>query len=73
MASIGKFIIVVGLVLILVGLLITFWPKMSFLGKLPGDILIEKGNFRFYFPLATGLLISIILSIMLSIVFKLFR
>jgi len=47
--------------------------KISFLGRLPGDILIEKENYRFYFPLASCLLVSIILTIVINIVFYLFR
>lgn len=59
----GKLLIIVGVVCILVGVFITYSPKVPFLGKLPGDIRIEKENFRLYFPLATSLLISILLSL----------
>lgn len=63
MHEIGKTLIIFGVVLIGVGLLLTFFNKVPFLGKLPGDILVEKNNFTFYFPLATSILISIILSL----------
>ena len=63
MGSLGKTLIIFGIVLIGVGLLLTFVNKMPFLGKLPGDICIQKKNFTFYFPLATSLLISVILSL----------
>lgn len=63
----AKWLIVAGLVLVLAGVL---WPVLSRLGlgRLPGDILIERGNFRFYFPLATSIVISIVLSLILWLV-----
>lgn len=61
----GKLLIVVGIVCILAGLLLTYLPKIPFLGKLPGDISVERENFKFYFPLATSILVSIILSLLL--------
>jgi len=65
MQEIGKTLIIFGVILIGVGLLLTLFNKIPFLGKLPGDILIQKKNFTFYFPLATSLLISIFLSLIL--------
>ncbi len=64
----SQLLITIGVVLVLVGLL---WPLLqkSGLGRLPGDIVVEKENFRFYFPLAT----SIIISLVLTILFWLFR
>ena len=59
----GKFLIIVGIFFIVAGLLITYLPKVPFLGKLPGDITIERENFKFYFPLATSIIISIILTL----------
>ncbi len=64
MQAVGKALIVFGAVLILFGALLTFINKVPFLGKLPGDIYIEKKNFTFYFPLMTSLLVSIILSLL---------
>jgi len=61
---IGKLLIVGGVVMIGVGLLFTFGGQIPFLGKLPGDIRIEKENFSFYFPLASCLLISVVLSLL---------
>lgn len=65
MPSSGKTLIFIGCVFIAIGLLLTFLPKSPYLGRLPGDIRIEKENFTFYFPLATCLLISAILSLIL--------
>jgi hypothetical protein len=61
----GKLLIVIGIVCIVAGLIITFLPKIPFLGKLPGDITIERENFKFYFPVATSIIISIVLSLLL--------
>lgn len=63
MQGIGKALIIFGVILIGAGLLLAFFNKIPFLGKLPGDMLIHKKNFTFYFPLATSILISIILSL----------
>lgn len=64
----GKLLIIVGIVCIVAGLLITYGPRVPFLGKLPGDISIEKENFKFYFPITTSILISIILSLILYLI-----
>jgi hypothetical protein len=64
MAPFGRFLVLAGLVLIAVGLLLMFSGRIGWLGRLPGDIVIKRDNFTFYFPLATGILISIILSIL---------
>lgn len=69
MTEMGRMIVVLGLVLVGVGLLLTVVGKVPFIGRLPGDILIRRGNFTFYFPLAT----SILLSVILSLLFLLFR
>ena len=69
MAELGKTLIVLGGVLVVVGVLLTLGGKLPWLGRLPGDIVIQRDNFTFYFPLAT----SILLSIVLSLLFMLFR
>jgi len=68
-SGLGKTLIVAGLLLVAVGLFLTFGGKLNFIGKLPGDIRIERDNFSFFFPLATCLLVSLLL----SLVFWLFR
>jgi hypothetical protein len=67
--SFGKILIFLGLGIVVLGLLLTFAGRVPFLGRLPGDIVYRKGNFTFYFPLAT----SILLSIILTLLFLLFR
>ena len=64
MAELGKILAIFGIVLVIVGLLLWFGPKVPWLGRLPGDIAIERDNFRFYFPLTTCILISLILTLL---------
>ncbi len=68
----GKFLIFVGILCIVAGLFISYGPKIPFLGKLPGDITIQRENLRIYFPLATCILISLLLTL-LSLVWNYFR
>lgn len=65
MQELGKVIIIFGIVLVSLGLVLTFFNKIPFLGRLPGDIYIQKKNFTLYFPLATSLLVSVLLSLLL--------
>jgi hypothetical protein len=61
----GKLLIIVGIVCILAGLLIVYLPKTNFLGKLPGDIRIEKENFKIYFPITTSIILSVMISLLI--------
>ncbi|MEO6682929.1 MAG: DUF2905 domain-containing protein [Ginsengibacter sp.] len=64
----GKLIIVAGILIILAGVLVYFFHDyLKWIGKLPGDIRVEKENFRFYFPITTMILVSILLSALLLI------
>ena len=65
MVSLGKALILLGILLAIVGLLFAFGAKIPWLGHLPGDIDIKRGNFTFYFPLTTCLLLSLILTLVL--------
>ena len=69
MPELGKFLVVLGAVIIVLGLLLWSGVGGSWLGRLPGDIRIERGNSTFYFPIVT----CIIISIVLSLIFSLFR
>lgn len=62
MVGVGKLLVLLGAVLVVVGLVLMVAPKIPFLGKLPGDIHIKKDNFEFYFPLATSVVLSLVLS-----------
>lgn len=65
-SSFGKMIMLFGGILLLIGLIITFAGKIFPLGRLPGDILVRKGNFTFYFPIVTSIILSIVLTIVLN-------
>jgi len=67
MGDIAKILIILGVVLLAAGLLLIGFQKLPFLGKLPGDIFIKRENFTFYFPLTTGIFISIIISLILYV------
>ncbi|MDD5155816.1 MAG: DUF2905 domain-containing protein [Candidatus Omnitrophica bacterium] len=68
MQAIGKTLIIFGVILIGLGLFLSLVNKVPFLGRLPGDIYVQKKNLTFYFPLATSVLLSIILSAILWLV-----
>jgi len=66
-SGLGRLLIVAGIALVIIGLLISLAGKIPYLGKLPGDIRIEKKHVSFYFPIVTCLLLSIILTIILNL------
>ena len=68
-ATLGKGLILLGLIIIFVGIIVLFYNKIPYVGRLPGDIMIKRDNFVFYFPLTTCILISVIL----YIIFRIFR
>jgi hypothetical protein len=65
MNDLAKGIILLGVVLIVVGLLLLVFQKVPFLGRLPGDFLIKRDKFTFYFPLATSIIVSLLISLVL--------
>jgi hypothetical protein len=65
----GRGLMLAGAVLLVIGALLAFGPKLPWIGRLPGDIVFRRGNFSFYFPLAT----SILLSVLLTLLFSFFR
>ncbi|HVZ95560.1 MAG TPA: DUF2905 domain-containing protein [Chitinophagaceae bacterium] len=65
----GKYIIIAGICIVIAGVLIYFFHGyFKWFGKLPGDIRLEKENFRFYFPIVTMLLISVVLTIIINLI-----
>jgi len=72
MSDLGKILLGVGAVMIILGAALwlagSFLGKVPWIGRLPGDIYIERGNFRFYFPLATSILVSIVLTLILMLI-----
>lgn len=65
MSDLGRFLIVIGLLLVGVGVVLLLAPKIPWLGKLPGDFSFQRGRFTFYFPLGTCILISVVLTLIL--------
>ena len=73
MAHLGKILILAGIAIVVLGIIISFaGDKLNWIGHLPGDIRIEKNNLRFYFPVTTMILLSIVLSLILWLIRKLF-
>jgi hypothetical protein len=64
MSGIGKVLMVIGVIIFVVGLLMQFIK----IGKLPGDIVVEKGNTTFYFPIMTSIVLSVVLSLIFYII-----
>ncbi len=67
MSELGKFLVIVGVVLAIVGFILWSGFAPKWLGRLPGDIRIEREHSAFYFPIVTCIIISIVLSLLLSI------
>lgn len=67
MASLGKTLILFGLVMVALGIIFSAGLSIPWLGRLPGDIYIRRGNFTFYFPLATCVLLSILLMLIVAL------
>lgn len=65
MTDLAKLLIVFGLLIALVGALLLVVGRVPWIGRLPGDIYIQRGNWTFYFPLATSLLLSVVLTLVL--------
>ena len=60
---IGKFLILLGLIIVAIGGLLLFSEKIPWIGRLPGDIMIQRRNFTFYFPLVTSIVLSVVLTL----------
>jgi hypothetical protein len=65
MSELGRVLIIIGLVLAGLGVALVLAPKIPWLGRLPGDFTFRRGNFTFYFPLATSILVSVVLTLLL--------
>ena len=65
----GKYIITAGVLIVLLGVLIYFFhDRLTWIGKLPGDIRIEKENFKFYFPITTMIIFSLVITIIIQLI-----
>jgi len=68
MSELGRALVALGLVIAAVGLLLVAFDRVPWLGRLPGDISIQRGNWTFYFPLGTSILLSIVLTLVLWLI-----
>ena len=70
MPDVGKLLIIVGGFIVIVGLFLALGLRTPYLGKLPGDISVDRGNVHFYFPIVTCLLLSLVLTLLLNAFFR---
>jgi len=68
MSELGRALIVLGVVIAVVGLVLVFFGRVPWIGRLPGDIHVQRGNWTFYFPLGTSILLSILLTLVLWLI-----
>jgi hypothetical protein len=68
MNDLGRVLIVAGVVIAIVGVVLLFVGRVPWLGRLPGDIHVERGNWSFHFPLATSLLLSVLLTVVFYLI-----
>jgi hypothetical protein len=65
----GKYLIIAGILMLALGLLVYFFhDKLHWIGRLPGDIRVEKENFRFYFPITTMIIVSLLVSVIVLVI-----
>jgi len=65
----GKYIIIAGVIIVLLGVVIYFFhDRLNWIGRLPGDIRIEKENFRFYFPITTMIVFSLVITVIIQLI-----
>ena len=68
MGDLGRLLVVLGVLIVLVGLVLILVGRVPWLGRLPGDISVQRGNWSFYFPLTTSILISVLFSVLLYLI-----
>ncbi|MCG0238502.1 MAG: DUF2905 domain-containing protein [Firmicutes bacterium] len=71
MTEFGRMLMLMGGIIFALGLLMTLAERVPGVGRLPGDILIQRGNFTFYFPIMTSLLLSVVLSLFFWVISRL--
>ncbi|MEW6380482.1 MAG: DUF2905 domain-containing protein [bacterium] len=73
LAPIGRLLIIAGFILVIGGIFIAYGPRVPLIGRLPGDIYIKKGNFHFYFPVTSSIIISVIVTLVFLLISKITR
>lgn len=71
--ELGRTLMILGAVLFVAGLALTYAGRLPWLGNLPGDVAIERNNFRLYAPFGTMIVVSIVVTVLLNLVMRLFR
>jgi Protein of unknown function (DUF2905) len=65
MQEVGRFVVIIGLLLVVAGVILWRFPSLlSWMGKLPGDISVQKGSFSFYFPVVTCIVVSLVVTLL---------
>lgn len=72
-ADMGRLLMMLGALIFVIGIVLTVAGRVPGLGNLPGDITVERGNFRLYAPIGTMIVLSIVLTIVLNVIARLFR
>ena len=73
MPTLGKYLIIIGFIVIVAGVIIYFFGnKFNWFGNLPGDVKVEKENYKIYFPVVTMLIVSVVLSLLMWLIRKFF-
>jgi hypothetical protein len=72
-SGVGRLLIIFGVALLIAGVVLVLGGKIPFLGRLPGDIVFRKDGFTFFAPIVTMLIVSLVLTILLNIIFRIFR
>jgi hypothetical protein len=73
LSELGRWLIILGAGLLVLGLLLTVVGRIPGLGRLPGDIVIQRENFSFYMPLGTMIVVSLVLTLLINLIGRLFR
>ena len=72
-STVARLLISIGVVVLVIGIVMLLWPKLPMLGRLPGDITVQREGFRLFIPIATSIVISIVLTIVVNVVFRFLR
>jgi len=72
-SNLGKILVLFAVIIAIVGFLLIALGKIPFFGKLPGDVVIRRGNSTFFFPIATSIIVSIVLTILINLFLWIFR
>lgn len=73
MEPLGRMLVFLGILIVVLGVVLMLAPRVPFIGRLPGDIVLRKGSVSFYFPIVTSILLSLLLTVLLNLFFRLFR